>query len=181
MNRELEIKISGTGGQGVVVAGEILCKGVVLKNYNASVIPSYGSQVKGGCVEVQIIISKDFISAPFISKLDILCALSQIGYDNNLNLIKDDTTIFYDNILVKEIKNIGKNIPIPATKYCLENFNTTLPVNLFFVGVLSGFLKDYLDIYNLEKILEEDKKLFSEINLKALKAGYLYLKEKEVL
>ncbi|MCS7249722.1 MAG: 2-oxoacid:acceptor oxidoreductase family protein [candidate division WOR-3 bacterium] len=181
MFRDWEIKISGTGGQGVVVAGEILCRGIVLKNYNASVIPSYGSQVKGGCVEVQIIISKDFIPAPFVSELNILCALSQIGYDNNLNLIKDETIVFYDDILVKEIKNIGKNIPIPAAKYCLENFNTTLPVNLFFVGVLAGFLKDYLEISHLEKILEEDKKLFSEINLKTLKAGYLYFKEKEVL
>ncbi|MEO0087737.1 MAG: 2-oxoacid:acceptor oxidoreductase family protein, partial [candidate division WOR-3 bacterium] len=155
-------------------------KGAVLKNYNASVIPSYGSQVKGGCVEVQIIISKEFIPAPFVSQLNILCALSQIGYDNNLNLIKNETTIFYDETLVKEIKDIGKHIPVPATQYCLENFNTTLPANLFFIGFLTGYLKDYLNISDLEEILKEDKKLFTEINLKALKEGYLYFKEKEV-
>lgn len=181
MYKDLEIKISGTGGQGVVVAGEILAKGAVLKNYNASVIPSYGSQVKGGCVEVQIILSKEFISAPFVSDLNILCTFSQIGYDNNLDLIKKDTTIFYDNVLVKNIKDIGKHISVPATQYCLENFNTTLPANLFFIGFLARYLKNYLNISDLEEILKEDKKLFTEINLKALKAGYLYFKEKEVL
>ncbi len=180
MNKDLEIKISGTGGQGIIVAGEILAKGVVIKNYNASMIPSYGSQVKGGCVEVQIIISKEFISAPFVSDLNILGALSQIGYDNNLDLIKEETIIFYDNILVKNVKDIGKHIPIPATKYCLENFNTPLPANLYFIGFLAGYLKEYLDVSHLEKILKEDKKLFTEVNLKALKAGYLYFKEKEV-
>lgn len=181
MSKDLEIKISGTGGQGVVVSGEILAKGAVLKNYNASVIPSYGSQVKGGCVEVQIILSKEFISAPFVSDLDILCAFSQIGYDNNLDLLKKETIIFYDSVLVKQLKDIGKHVPIPATKYCLENFNTALPANLFFIGYLAGYLKDYLDISHLEKVLEEDKKLFTEVNLKALKAGFLYFQEKEVL
>lgn len=172
MDKNLEIKISGTGGQGILVVGELLAKGAVLKDYNASVIPSYGSQVKGGCVEVQVIISKDFISAPFVSNLNLLCALSQIGYDNNRDLIKNETIIFYDNILVKEITKIGTHIPIPAIKYCLKNFGNSLPANLFFAGALAGFLKDILDISHLEKILKEEEKLFNEMNLKALIAGY---------
>ena len=177
MNKELEIKISGTGGQGVLVFGELLAKGAVLKNYNASVIPSYGSQVKGGVVEVQVIISKDFITAPFVSNLMLLCALSQSGYDNNINLIKKETLVFYDSLTVKKIIDLGKHIPVDATKYCVENFKTSLPANLFFLGFLSGFLKDILELSLIKEALKE-KNLANEMNLKALIAGYENSKKK---
>jgi len=170
-NKELEIKISGTGGQGILIFGELLAKGAVLKGYNASVIPSYGSQVKGGVVEVQVIISKDFITCPFVSNLSILCALSQAGYDNNINLIKEETLIFYDDVTVKKIIHRGKHIPVSATRYCVENFKTSLPANLFFLGFLAGFLKSFLELSLLEETLKE-KNLANEINLKALIGGY---------
>jgi len=171
MSKTLEIKISGTGGQGILVFGELLAKAAVLKDYNASVISSYGSQVKGGVVEAQVIIGKDFITCPFVSNLNLLCALSQPGYDNNINLIKEETVVFYDDIAVKKITNLGKHIPVSATRYCVENFKTSLPANLFFLGFLAGFLKDILELSLLKETLKE-KNLANEMNLKALVSGY---------
>ena len=61
MTERYEIRISGTGGQGVVLAGIILAEAVGCWQEGRHVVQtvSYGPQVRGGLSSAELVISQE--------------------------------------------------------------------------------------------------------------------------
>ncbi|MCH7667958.1 MAG: 2-oxoacid:acceptor oxidoreductase family protein [Acidobacteria bacterium] len=71
-----EIRIAGTGGQGVVTAGRILAEAAILSGNEATHSQVYGPQSRGGASRSDIVISTEKIGFPLADNIDLLFVLS---------------------------------------------------------------------------------------------------------
>lgn len=81
---KVEIRISGLGGQGVVLIGQILGKAAVYDGKNAVQTQSYGAEARGTLAKSEIIISEDKIGFPTVRKCDILVAMNREALNKTL-------------------------------------------------------------------------------------------------
>ncbi|MFI5283290.1 MAG: 2-oxoacid:acceptor oxidoreductase family protein [Candidatus Dormibacterales bacterium] len=72
----LRIRIAGSGGQGVVLAGVILAEAAVMAGLNATQSQVYGPQSRGGASRSDVIIDEAEIAFPRAEALDVLVALT---------------------------------------------------------------------------------------------------------
>ncbi len=59
-----EIRLAGSGGQGLITAGIILAEAAILDNKNVVQSQSYGPEARGGASRAEIIIAKGPIFFP---------------------------------------------------------------------------------------------------------------------
>ena len=64
MTQTSEIILSGSGGQGLILAGQILAEAVIRDGKNAVQTQSYGPEARGGASKAEVIISNDDIDYP---------------------------------------------------------------------------------------------------------------------
>ena len=81
MAKRWEIRLSGTGGQGLILAGIILAEAAIIDGFNAVQSQSYGPEARGGASKAEVIISDEEINYPKIGNAGILLAMSQKAYD----------------------------------------------------------------------------------------------------
>jgi 2-oxoglutarate ferredoxin oxidoreductase subunit gamma len=75
-----EIRIAGTGGQGVVTAGRILAEAAILAGNNATHSQVYGPQSRGGASRSDVVIATEEIRFPLADDIDLLVVLSAAAY-----------------------------------------------------------------------------------------------------
>lgn len=76
-----EIRLSGSGGQGLILVGIILAEGTILSKLNEVQTQSYGSEARGGDSKSEVILSDVCINFPKVIKSDILASLTQKSFD----------------------------------------------------------------------------------------------------
>jgi 2-oxoglutarate ferredoxin oxidoreductase subunit gamma len=136
---KMEILITGFGGQGIVLAGQIVGKAASLIDHKESTLTqSYGPEARGGYCSAQVIISDKFIHFPYVRQPDILVCMSQGGYDKYAAMIKETSILIVDQNLV----NPG-DIPadrcfaIPATRMA-EEMGRKMMANIVMVGFFTA-------------------------------------------
>ncbi len=70
------VKIAGFGGQGVLSAGVLLANCAIASGLNATWLPSYGPEMRGGTANAGVIISGESIGSPVVDKPTALLALN---------------------------------------------------------------------------------------------------------
>lgn len=73
---EYRIIISGFGGQGVLFAGKVVAQAAMLSGYEASWLPSYGPEMRGGTANCQLVISDKPVGSPVVRTADVLIAMN---------------------------------------------------------------------------------------------------------
>ena len=63
-----EVILSGFGGQGVMSIGKNLVEAAVEEDLEASWVPSYGPEMRGGTANCTVIISDGRIGAPLVER-----------------------------------------------------------------------------------------------------------------
>ena len=137
---EKEILITGFGGQGIVLTGNILGKAATLyDNLHATMTQSYGPEARGGSCSSQVVISNSEILFPYAENPQILICMSQDGFNKNKESLLDNGLLLFDTDLVKITapeKN-WKMYNIPATRFA-EEIGTTMMANIVMLGFLSA-------------------------------------------
>jgi 2-oxoisovalerate ferredoxin oxidoreductase beta subunit len=75
--KEVSLKLSGFGGQGVLFSGLALAEGALREGLQVSWIPSYGPEMRGGTAHCHVRISRDSIASPLINRPSSLMAFNQ--------------------------------------------------------------------------------------------------------
>jgi 2-oxoglutarate ferredoxin oxidoreductase subunit gamma len=145
-----EILITGFGGQGIVLAGQVLGMAACLKDHLESTLTqSYGPEARGGACSAQVIISDSPIHYPYVRNPDILVCMSQAGYDTYGHLLKDDGTLIIDQDMVRSTQNTGAGVfPIRATRIA-EELGSKMMANI----VMLGFTTSITTAVSLEGML----------------------------
>ncbi len=99
-NSRYEIRIAGSGGQGIILAAIMLAEAALLDGWHVAQSQSYGPETRGGSSVSEIILSGTEIDYPRAVKLDLLVALTQEACDRNLPDMKEDGLVVVDSDLV---------------------------------------------------------------------------------
>jgi 2-oxoglutarate ferredoxin oxidoreductase subunit gamma len=174
MLQSVEIRLSGTGGQGIILAGIILAEAAVLDGKNAVQSQSYGPEARGGASKSEVIISSGEILYPKVKKPDILLALSQEACDKYINDIKDNSTVIVDSsidIVQYDIK-AKKVITVPILETAADKLKKSMVANIVALGVIVGFTS-IVSKESLENaVLKRVPKGTEDLNRKALHEGF---------
>ena len=139
-DNEKHILITGFGGQGVIMAGDILGTAATIYDGKfATMTQAYGPEARGGACSAQIVIGKQEVLFPYIEKPDILISMSQEGYTKNIgSLMKGGMLIFEtDLVQVKDVSPHAITYNIPATRFA-EELGNKMMANIVMLGFLAA-------------------------------------------
>jgi 2-oxoglutarate ferredoxin oxidoreductase subunit gamma len=168
----VEIRISGYGGQGVVLAGLLLGKAAALYDGKESVFTqSYGPEARGGASCADVIIAPSPIEYPLVSSPDILVAMFQEAYLRFRPTLKPGGVLILESGLVHPGEENGCCYRIPATEMA-EKFGRRVVANVIVVGFLVGKTGVVSREAAEEALRNTVKKKTVDLNLRAFDAGY---------
>ena len=172
MRDKMEIRISGLGGQGVVLAGQILGKAAVYSGKNAVQTQSYGAEARGSAAKSEVIISDGKIGFPIVRRCDILVAMSQEALEKNVKDLKEGGSLLIDSTSVTGVpKTIAKIFEIPATEASKKAFGEKLYANMIMLGALIK-ITGIVDEESMEKAIGNTfQERIANINIEAYKKG----------
>ncbi|MGD8331162.1 MAG: 2-oxoacid:acceptor oxidoreductase family protein, partial [Acidobacteriota bacterium] len=99
----LEIRVSGLGGQGVILAGYIIGKAAsIYDGKEATMAQAYGPEARGSACSSQVIISGATIHYPYVTEPGVLVCMSQEAQDKFAKEVKPGGIVLIDETLVKE-------------------------------------------------------------------------------
>ncbi|MBE0430213.1 MAG: 2-oxoacid:acceptor oxidoreductase family protein [Dehalococcoidia bacterium] len=98
-----EIRIAGSGGQGILLAGIILAEAALLDRKYVAQTANYGPEARGGNSISEVVISDGEIDYPSALEVDLLVALSQEACDRNLAGVKEGGSVIVDSNLVPNV------------------------------------------------------------------------------
>ena len=138
MPKKTEIRIAGLGGQGVVLAGQILGRAAVYDGKYVVQTQSYGAEARGSAAKSEVIISDEAIKFPMVRKCDILVAMSQTALDKHLNDLRESGTLLIDKDMVKQIPELkAKIFWVSATSTAEAAFKRRIYANAVMLGALT--------------------------------------------
>lgn len=104
IQNRFEVRLSGEGGQGVILGGAILAEAAILHEGRFAVqSPIYGSRVRGGPTRVDVIVSNEEIIYPRATRINFFLSLAQMSYDKFCTELADDALIMVDKNLVPAV------------------------------------------------------------------------------
>ena len=171
-----EIRFAGYGGQGIIRSGIIAGKAASIHDSkHATMSQSFGPEARGGACSSQLVISESKVLYPYITKSDVLVAMSQAGYDKFEPEMSEEAMLLYDEDLVKPKAPRGKILAhgIPATRFA-EELGIKIVANVVMLGFFTAITKlvTYESMKKALPGLVPEKAL--PLNLKAFERGYTY-------
>jgi 2-oxoglutarate ferredoxin oxidoreductase subunit gamma len=104
MMQRYEIRLSGEGGQGLVLAGAVLAEAVGIHGgRQVTYTQSYGPESRGGSCRCDIVVSDEQVDYPICNRLDLLLALTQKACDAYGKQLKSDGLLIVDENRVSSI------------------------------------------------------------------------------
>jgi 2-oxoglutarate ferredoxin oxidoreductase subunit gamma len=135
-----EIRLSGTGGQGLVLAGIILAEAAgIYEGKHVVQTVSYGPAARGGTSRADVVVSDGEIDYPKAIGLDLLLAMSQLAYDEAASDLKPTGMLVVDSQLVTEVKTVPV-VKIPFTQIAREKCGREQMANIVALGALSRII-----------------------------------------
>ncbi|WP_394266607.1 2-oxoacid:acceptor oxidoreductase family protein [Anaerotignum sp.] len=177
-----EIIFAGFGGQGVLTSGLIISDIAVNNGNNATWIPSYGSAMRGGTANCTVKYGEEFIYNPAQEEPDVLLAMNQLSLIAFGKLVAKGGTIFVSEMVdCSEFdRDDVKLIVVPCHKMA-DEIGHSRGANIVMTGAIIKEMGDF----TLEQGLESMERMFSkkgkgkftELNAKALEAGYNFVEK----
>lgn len=176
MNMQTEIRLTGSGGQGLILGGIILAEAAILDGKNAIQSQSYGPEARGGASKAEVIISVDEIDYPKVEKADLLLSLTQIACDKYMNTLKEDGILVVDST-IQLPDNLPFNvIQIPILNTATEEIKKPMVANIVAIGAIQA-ITNAVSKESLEKsVLKRVPAGTEDLNKAALIAGYDLIK-----
>ena len=177
MAKRYEIRLSGSGGQGIILSGIILAEALGLYGgKSVAQTQSYGPEARGGASRAEVIVSDEEIDYPKAIKLDLLLAMNQKSCDEYYRDLKDDGILIVDSTFVTQVPT-SKAIQIPFTKIAREKFQKEIVANIISLGAITEFM-DIISPKAMEAaVLARVPKGTEKLNRDALKAGLMAAKK----
>jgi 2-oxoglutarate ferredoxin oxidoreductase subunit gamma len=171
-----EIRISGSGGQGVVLAGIILAEAAgIYEGREVIHMQDYGGAMRGGAVRSEVLIADPGVDIiyPAATSADILLAMTQEAANRWWKLVKENGIIVYDSTYVRDISpSTTKTYTVPITGTIEGRLGTKVGANIVALGVICKLTK-VVSEQSLERaVLERIPKGTESFNMKALNLGF---------
>jgi 2-oxoglutarate ferredoxin oxidoreductase subunit gamma len=175
--RRYELMMAGLGGQGVLLATQLLISAGISEFLYASWFPSYATLVRGGDCEGTAILSDEPVYSPLIYYPKALIVMNQNSLEAFSERIEAGCLLILDSSLIKEWtdKEGVETVKVPATDQA-ASLGSAQSANLLLLGVYlkkTGALGlDLVEKALQERMAQQNKESFLPKNLEALRWGY---------
>jgi 2-oxoglutarate ferredoxin oxidoreductase subunit gamma len=168
----LEVRIGGSGGQGVVLMGIILATAANYDGRSVVQTESYGPEARGGYSRSDVIIANDPIDYPKLVRADLLVALSQEAANAYVEgLAKDGVFIYDTNNVTTPPHFAGTTIGVPFTLLAKEETGRVQTTNVLALGAVVG-ITGIVSVESIHQaVSEEVPSGTQELNGRALARG----------
>ena len=174
MNMQNELRLTGSGGQGLILAGVILAEAAILDGRRAIQSQSYGPEARGGSSKAEVIISDDEIDFVKVQKCDMLLCLTQAAYDK---YGKEFTSVLIiDERLSIKYPEPERVVKVPILDSAADKLGKPMVANIIALGAINGLLNLVSKESLARAVLDYVPKGTEELNKKALELGYELVK-----
>jgi len=175
--KRCEVRITGLGGQGVILCGHIIGKAAALYDHQFSTMTqAFGPEARGSACSSQVVIEPIDVKYPYVTRSDILIALSQDAFNKYLPEATDHAVLLYDSSLVEVEKLPGENqtaYGIPATRIA-EELGRKIVLNIVMLGFFTAIC-DVISQRAMKKAVAKSVPRGTEkFNLRAFSEGLDY-------
>ncbi len=133
-----ELRLSGLGGQGLILAGRLLAQAAVFyDNKYATQTQSYGPESRGGDSRSDVVISDEPIDYPHVVKADLLLAMSQMACDRNFYHLKREGILIVDEEMVQHVPT-NRAYVLPITRTARQELGRAVVANVLALGIVVG-------------------------------------------
>ena len=176
MRNLTEIRISGFGGQGVILSAIVIGKaGCIFENGYSTMTQAFGPEARGGACSAQVILSNEPILYPYVTQPDILVTMSQEAYALFTPSLKKDGLLIIEQDLVR-VENLPPGVRVygvPATRLA-EDLGKRMVLNIVMVGFFAAVTNVLEPEAVRQAVADSVPPAFRELNLKAFDKGFEY-------
>jgi 2-oxoglutarate ferredoxin oxidoreductase subunit gamma len=166
-----EIRLSGSGGQGLILMGIILAEAVgIYERKFVAQTQSYGPEARGGSSKAEVIVSDEEIDYPKTMMLDLLLAMNQKSCDEFYRDLKPEGILIVDSTFVTQLP-VSKAFQIPFTRIARERFQREVVANIVALGALTQLTPIVSPKAMEAAVLSRVPRGTEKLNRDALKAG----------
>jgi len=170
--KRYEIRLSGTGGQGLGLGGKMLAAALSDDGLHVAQSQSYEPTSRGGMSRSDLIVTTDKADYPLATGLDYLLILDTRAMSISEGMINENAVVLVDEELVPNPPEGNFRVhalPLSKTAISLGNLRVTNVVSL-------GALIALGDICSLETMEAAIKRItpekYARMNLDAVRAGF---------
>jgi 2-oxoglutarate ferredoxin oxidoreductase subunit gamma len=173
MGFRYEIRLSGAGGQGLILIGKILAEAAAIYDgKNATQSQSYGPEARGGASRSEVIISDQDIDYPKAHDIDLLLAMTQEAADKYASDVKAGGIILVDSSYVNTLPDGNfKVYSLAITKFAEEKIGKRIVANIMALGAIERLSKVISEDAIINAIRARVPKGTEETNILAFKHG----------
>ncbi|MBP7095935.1 MAG: 2-oxoacid:acceptor oxidoreductase family protein [Spirochaetia bacterium] len=166
-----EFRLSGSGGQGLLLAGIVLAEAAILEGKNAVQTQSYGPEARGGASKAEVVVSEDDIDYPKATDPDFLLALTGEAY-RTYGKAMGKGLVIVDSSVGESAEVTARTVRVPILATAADELGKKVVANIVALGVL-GRVSGVVDLPTLESAVKNRvPKGTEDLNLKALRRGW---------
>ena len=170
----IDVIFAGIGGQGLMTMGQILASAALNEGKQASYLPSYSPEVRGGWANCTVVISENSIGSPTVGEPSALVALERTALAKHGPTVKPGGLIVLNASLIAEplARDDVRVIGVPATEMADELGNAHV-VNSVMLGAYVAATGAVALSSVAEAVREQLRSRFHliEVNMNALQRG----------
>jgi 2-oxoglutarate ferredoxin oxidoreductase subunit gamma len=176
----VEVRLAGSGGQGLLLAGLILAEAAgIHEGREVAMAQSYGPEARGGASKAEVIISDEPIDYPLCSHVDVLLAMTQEAADVYSWDLKPAAWILVDADLVTHPPS-SLAIALPFTSAATNKLKKGMVANIVALAAIAE-ITGIVSRRSLEKaLLARVPRGTEELNKKALNLGVKLARDRKV-
>lgn len=175
--KQYEVTWAGFGGQGVMVAGQLLAYAGIKAGKNVVWLPSYGPEMRGGTAYCTVVISDVRIGSPIISNPTACCVFNRPSFDKFAPRVKPGGLLIVNSSLisVQSDRTDVTQILVPANQMAMSG-GSVKSTNIAMLGCFlaaTGLIEHDLMLKVIEDKLGA-KQQYLEINKQVFESGYQF-------
>ncbi len=171
-----DVFFAGYGGQGVLLAGNLLSYAAIHEGKNVSFFPAYGVEKRGGAAMCTIVFADGDTGSPVVGNPSASVLLNQLSFDRYAGKVKHGGVCIVNSSLVDTTGIALKDVEvilIPMNQIALDLGDVRM-VNMVACGAYiektGALLKESLEAA-LKKVLPERNHKLIPANVQAMGAG----------
>ena len=137
MNPErYEVLLSGSGGQGIILAGLIIAQAGISQNLQVVQTASYGPESRGGASRSEVVLSGSKIDYPAVNEPDFVITMTQEAADKYASEVRTGGVVLFDTTWVEKVPQgiHGEVFAFPITEEASNRFGKSLVANVIALG-----------------------------------------------
>jgi Pyruvate/2-oxoacid:ferredoxin oxidoreductase gamma subunit len=172
---DVSLKLAGAGGDGAQTAAMLITRAAIREGFDATHIPSYGPESRGGTSYADVHVARGEVIAPASPRPHVLAAFNAPSLAKFGPTVRPGGTVLYDSSVITGAPDLGggvRVVGVPAARIA-QDLGKPLVKNMVALGALqeaTGLLSEATLLREIEASLK-DKCAMIEVNREAFAWG----------